>query len=133
MPHRKQAEARLTFARLLSKNNKRNNKHFNNHSYSLFSLINIFKKQSIRGVLQKKLFLKFHKIYSKKPVPVTCSLIEKETLLQVSEFCETFKDTFLNRTPQVQCLLLVPELSFKYIGLSVILYWNDRTVRILLN
>ena len=57
--------------------------------------MNIFYKQWIRGVLQKKLFLKFHKIYSKKPVPVACNFIEKETLLQVFEFCETFKDTFL--------------------------------------
>ena len=120
--HRNQAQARLWFARLLFKNNKRNNKHFNNHSYSLSFLMNIFYKQWIRGVLQKKLFLKFHKIYSKKPVPVACNFIEKETLLQVFEFCETFRDTFFNRTPHVQCLLLVPEFSFKYIDLSVILY-----------
>ena len=44
-------------------------------------------------------FLKFHKIYSKKPVPVACNFIEKDTLLQVFEFCETFKDTFLKRAP----------------------------------
>ena len=70
----------------------------------------------------KKLFLKFYKIYSKKPVPVAYNFIQKETLLQVFEFCETFRDTFFNRTPHVQCLLLVPEFSFKYIDLSIILY-----------
>ena len=43
-------------------------------------------------------------------------------LSQVFEFCGTFKDTFFNRTPHVQCLLLVPDLLFKYIDLSVILY-----------
>ena len=33
--HRNQAQARLWFVRLLFKNNKRNDKCFNNHSYSL--------------------------------------------------------------------------------------------------
>ena len=82
----------------------------------------IFYKQSIRGVLEKKLFLKFHKIYSKKPVPVACNFIEKGTLLQLFEICESFKDYFFNGTSYVQCLLLVPEFSFKYIDLSIILY-----------
>ena len=81
----------------------------------------------------KNVFLKFYKIYSKKPVPVADNFIQKETLLQVFEFCETFRDTFFNRTPLVQCLLLVPELSFKYIDLSIILYQNNRAVRILRN
>ena len=70
----------------------------------------------------KKLFLKFHEIYSKKPVPVAFNFIEKETLLQEFKFCETFKDTVFNRTPHVQWLLLVPEFFFKYIDLAVILY-----------
>ena len=41
-----------------------------------------------------KLFLKFRKFTAK-------NFIEKETLLQVFEFCETFKDTFFNRTSPV--------------------------------
>ena len=57
----------------------------------------------------KKMFLKFHKIYSKKPVPAACNFIYKETLnfiyketlVQVFEFHETFKDTFFNRTSPV--------------------------------
>ena len=127
--HRNQAESRLWFARLICKN-KGSNKYFNNHRYSLFFLMNIFVNQRCSA---KKLFLKFYKIYSKKPVPVAYNFIQKETLLQVFEFCETFRDTFFNRTPLVQCLLLVPELSFKYIDLSIILYQNDRAVRILRN
>ena len=67
--HRNQAQARQWFARLLFKNNKKNNKHFNNQPS--------FRS---RGVLQKQLFLKFHKIYSKKPFPVSCKFIEKEIL-----------------------------------------------------
>ena len=49
----------------------------------------------------KKVFLKFHKIHRKKPVPVACNFLEKKTLLQVFEFCETFKDNFFNRTHPV--------------------------------
>ena len=48
-----------------------------------------------------KVFLKFDKIYSEKTVPVASNFIEKKTLLQVFEFCETFKETFFNRTPPV--------------------------------
>ena len=66
-------------------------------------------------------------------MPVAYNFIQKETQLQVFEFCETFRDTFFNRTALVQCLLLVRELSFKYIDLSIILYQNDRAVRILRN
>ena len=40
-------------------------------------------------------------------MPVACKFIEKETLLQVFKFCETFKNTFFNRTLHAQCLLLV--------------------------
>ena len=61
--------------------------------------------------MTKKVFLKFHKIYSNKSVTVASNFIEKQTPLQEFEFCETFKDTFFNRTPHVQCLLLV--FSFK--------------------
>ena len=69
----------------------------------------------------KKFFLKLQRIDSKKTAPLPFNFIEKETLLQVSEFCETFKDIFFNRTPHVQCLL-VPEFWFEYIDLFVILY-----------
>ena len=56
----------------------------------------------LKGQLEiKKRILKFHKIYSKKPVPVAGNFIEKETQLEVPEFFETFKDTFFNRTPPV--------------------------------
>ena len=96
LPHKNQSQARLFF-----KNNKRINKHFNNCSYSLFFLMKIFQKQLLGGIQQKKLFLKFHNIYSKKPLPVACNFNEKETLLPVLEFCETFKDTFFSRTPPV--------------------------------
>ena len=61
-------------------------------------------------------------------MPVAYNFIQKETLLQVFQFCETFGET-----PLVQRLLLVPELSFKYIDLSIILYQNDRAVTILRN
>ena len=70
----------------------------------------------------KKFLLKLQRIDSKKTAPLPFNFIEKETLLQVSEFCETFKDIFFNRTPHVQCLLLVPEFWFEYIDLFVILY-----------
>ena len=59
-------------------------------------------------------------------MPVACKFIEKETLLQVFKFCETFKDTFFNRTPHVQCLLLVPELQ--PLGLLIILLNITHTV-----
>ena len=47
------------------------------------------------------MFLKFHKIYGKNPVPVACNFIEKETLLQLFESCETLKDTSFNKAPLV--------------------------------
>ena len=59
------------------------------------------------------MFLKFHKIYSKKPVPVACNFIEKETLLQVFEFCETFKDIFFNRTPHKIFLLFYIKMTWQ--------------------
>ena len=40
--HRNQAQERLWFARLLFKNNKRNDNRFNNRSCSLFFLVNMF-------------------------------------------------------------------------------------------
>ena len=40
--HRFQGQVRLWSARLLFKNNKRNNKHFNDHGSSLYFLMNIF-------------------------------------------------------------------------------------------
>ena len=43
--------------RLLFKNYKRNDKHFDNCGYSLFFLMNIFYKQSFGGVLQKNVSL----------------------------------------------------------------------------
>ena len=40
-------------------------------------------------------------MYSKKPLPLACNFIGKETLFQLFEFCETFKDTSFNRVPPV--------------------------------
>ena len=58
-------------------------------------------------------------LYSRGLWPAT---LLKKRLLQVFEFCETFKGTFLNRTPHAQCLFLVPEFPFTCIVYSVILY-----------
>ena len=63
------------------------------------------------------MFLQFHKIYRKKPLPVFCNFIEKETLLLVFEFCETFKKTSFNRKP----LVLASGIFFE-VDLSFILY-----------
>ena len=41
------------------------------------------------------MLLKFHQNYSKKPVSVACNFIEKESLLQVFEFCQPLKKAFL--------------------------------------
>ena len=60
-----------------------------------------FLEAVVRRCSAKKVFLKFHKIYSKKNVPAACNFIQKETLLQVFDFRETFKDPFFNRTPPV--------------------------------
>ena len=62
----------------------------------------------------KKGVLKICKVYSKKPVPVALNFIWEETLLQVFEFRETFKNTFFNRTPPV----IDSGFSFKLIFLS---------------
>ena len=68
--------------RLLFINNKGNDKCFNSYSYSLFFLMNIFRR-SCSEVFCKKVVLKIHNIYSKKPVPVVCNFIEKETVIGV--------------------------------------------------
>ena len=64
-------------------------------------------RSSRSKVFCKKGVLTFHKIYSKKSEPVVCNLIKKETLLQVFECCETFGDTFFNRTPPVVASFLL--------------------------
>ena len=37
----------------------------------------------------------------KKPVPAACLFVQKETLLQLFEFRETFKETYFYTTPSV--------------------------------
>ena len=56
-------------------------------------------------------------------MPVACKFIEKETLLHVFKFCETLKDTFFNRTPHVQCLLLTRIAAFRPIN-NIIKYYS---------
>ena len=48
--------------------------------YSLFFLMKILQKQLFGGILQKKVFLKFLKIYNKKPVPVWPATLFKKRL-----------------------------------------------------
>ena len=66
-------------------------------------------------MLCKKVVLKISQNSQQKIC--ACNFIEKETLLQVLKFCETFKDTSFNGTPPV----LASGLFF-YVDLSFILY-----------
>ena len=58
-------------------------------------------RSSESEVFYKKDVLKISQIWQQKTCASGLQLIEKETLLQVFEFCETFKSTFFNRTPLV--------------------------------
>ena len=62
-------------------------------------------KQLPEVFYEKRCSYKFHKIYSKTPVPEACTFIKKETLAQVlsCEFCEISKNTFF--TEQLWWLL----------------------------
>ena len=53
-------------------------------------------KAATEGVLWKKVFLKFSKIYMKTPVPESCNFIKQETDTQVFsfKFCEIFKNCY---------------------------------------
>ena len=68
-------------------------------SYSLFFLISFRSRRS--EVFCKKGVLKISQNLQQKTCACILQLYLKETLLQVFEFCETFKDTFFNRTPPV--------------------------------
>ena len=78
------------------KSNKRNDKRL---------FIIFLNEHLLEAVIQrcsaKKVFLTLEKRYHKNPVSVACNFSEKNTLLQVFEFCGTFKDTFFNRIPPV--------------------------------
>ena len=58
-------------------------------------------RSSESEVFYKKDVLKISQIWQQKTCASGLQLIEKETLLQVFEFCETFQSTFFNRTPLV--------------------------------
>ena len=56
-------------------------------------------------------------------MPVACKFIEKETLLQVFKFCETFKNTVFNRTPHVQSTSCTRIAAFRPIN-NIIKYYS---------